>query len=60
MDSKTGWRNTQSIQKEYITLQHFYDVARERFDLTLVAGAGGLTKRIIDSNLHTPGLALAG
>lgn len=60
MDSKTGWRNTQSIQKEYITLQHFYDVARERFDLTLVAGAGGLTKRIIDRNLHRPGLALAG
>jgi HPr kinase/phosphorylase len=59
-DKGSGWRNTQSIQKEYITVKHFYEVTQERFKLKLLAGAGGLDKRITDKNLHRPGLALAG
>ncbi|HWF43893.1 MAG TPA: HPr(Ser) kinase/phosphatase [Candidatus Kapabacteria bacterium] len=57
---KPGWRNTQPIRKESITVQHFYDVTRERFKLTQLAGAAGLTNLITDKSLHRPGLALAG
>lgn len=59
-DQKSGWRNTQPIQKESISVQHFYDQTRERFRVRLLAGEGGLSRVITDKNLHRPGLALAG
>ncbi len=59
-EPRTGWRNTQPIQRESISVQHFYDWARERFRLTLVAGGDGMHNLITEKNLHRPGLALAG
>jgi HPr kinase/phosphorylase len=59
-EQKASWRNTQPIQKESITVQHFYDATRDRFKLKLLAGEGGLENRITDKSLHRPGLALAG
>ncbi|SRR5581483_1441682 len=60
IESRSGWRNTQPIQRESITVQHFYESARERFGLTLLAGEEGLSNLITDKSLHRPGLALAG
>jgi HPr kinase/phosphorylase len=60
MAEKGGWRNTQTIQKESITVRHFYESTQKRFHLKLLAGSGGLDKRITDKSLHRPGLALAG
>ncbi len=60
VDTRTGWRNTQPIQRESITVRHFYESTRERFRLKLLAGADGLDNRITDKSLHRPGLALAG
>ena len=59
-ESKPSWRNTQSVHKESITVQHFYDVTRERFKLTLLAGEEGMSNLVTDKSLHRPGLALAG
>lgn len=59
-EQKASWRNSQPIQKESITVQHFYDATRDRFRLKLLAGEGGMENRITDKNLHRPGLALAG
>jgi HPr kinase/phosphorylase len=55
-----GWRNTQPIQRESITVRHFYESAKARFHLTLLAGEAGLDNLITDKSLHRPGLALAG
>jgi HPr kinase/phosphorylase len=57
---RSGWRNTQPIQKESITVQHFLNLAKDRFRLRIIAGEGGLDRKIVDKNLHRPGLALAG
>lgn len=57
---RPGWRNTQPIKKEYISVQHFYENTNDRFKLRLIAGSSGLNKQITDKNLHRPGLALAG
>jgi HPr kinase/phosphorylase len=59
-EQKASWRNSQPIQKESITVQHFFDATRDRFRLKLLAGEGGMENRITDKNLHRPGLALAG
>ena len=59
-ETKSSWRNTLPIQKESITVHHFYDVTRERFKLTLRAGGEGMSNLITDKSLHRPGLALAG
>lgn len=59
-ENKTGWRNTQPIQRESISVQRFFDAMRDRFRLTLIAGEAGLSNLITDKNLHRPGLALAG
>lgn len=55
-----GWRNTQPIQRESISVRHFYESTKDRFRLTLLAGAEGLDNLITDKSLHRPGLALAG
>lgn len=57
---RSGWRNTQPIQKESISVQHFYNLTKDRFKIRLLAGEGGLERKIKDKNLHRPGLALAG
>jgi HPr kinase/phosphorylase len=59
-EPRSGWRNTQPILRESITVQHFYESARDRFRLTLLAGADGLSNLITEKSLHRPGLALAG
>jgi HPr kinase/phosphorylase len=55
-----GWHNTQPIQRESITVRHFFESTKDRFRLTLLAGAEGLDNLITEKNLHRPGLALAG
>jgi len=59
-EARSGWRNTQPIQRESITVQHFFDAAHDRFKLTLLAGKEGMQNLITDKSLHRPGLALAG
>ena len=59
-EQKASWRNTQPIQKESITVHHFYETTKDRFHLKLLAGEGGFENRITDKSLHRPGLALAG
>lgn len=59
-EHKAGWRNSQPIQRDSITVQRLYDAMRDHFRLTLVAGADGLPNLITEKNLHRPGLALAG
>src|ERR1041385_9301125 len=59
-EPRSGWRNTQPIQRESITVQHFFDAAHDRFKLTSIAGKGGMQNLITDKSLHRPGLALAG
>jgi HPr kinase/phosphorylase len=59
-ENRSGWRNIQPIQRESITVQHLYDSTKDRFRLTLLAGAEGLSNLITDKSLHRPGLALAG
>jgi len=59
-ENRPGWRNTQPIKKEHITVRHFYENTNERFKLRLIAGSNGLDKHITEKSLHRPGLALAG
>jgi HPr kinase/phosphorylase len=54
-------KNVQEIKKESITVDFFYNAAKERFKLKkLTEGDKGLDRIIVDSHIHRPGLALAG
>lgn len=54
-------KNIEEIKKEKITVDFFYNAAKERFKLTkLTEGDIGLDKIIKDQHIHRPGLALAG
>jgi HPr kinase/phosphorylase len=55
-----SWLNYQPLQKEAITSRYFYEHMKDRFKLRIIAGEGGLDRKISDKNLHRPGLALAG
>jgi HPr kinase/phosphorylase len=46
--------------KENITVEFFYNNAKERFKIQLYSDESGFDKKIYDQNLHRPGLALAG
>lgn len=54
-------KNIEEIKKEKITVEYFYNAAKDRFKLTkLTDGDKGLDKIIRDQHIHRPGLALAG
>lgn len=48
------------IRKEFITVSFLYNYAQKICKLNLVTKNHDLEKKIIDQNLHRPGLALAG
>jgi HPr kinase/phosphorylase len=43
-----------------VTIERLLEDRREQFDLTILAGRAGLKKQINNSEIHRPGLALAG
>jgi HPr kinase/phosphorylase len=45
---------------EYIDVQTFYKRSKDRLKLTLTTSENGFSRRIIKSDIHRPGLALAG
>lgn len=47
-------------EKTVATVDDFLKVAKDRLELELVAGAAGLTRRIEESAINRPGLALTG
>lgn len=54
LDSKAIFR------QEYITVGAFYRNSKDKFKLKLFTDDAGFEKKIIEQNLHRPGLALAG
>ncbi|MCX7878631.1 MAG: HPr(Ser) kinase/phosphatase [Ignavibacteria bacterium] len=54
-------KSIKEVKKESITVDFFYNAAKERFKLTkLTEGNNGLERIIRDKHIHRPGLALAG
>ncbi len=54
-------KNIETVRKEKITVDFFYNAAKDRFKLTKISeGEIGLDKIIRDQHIHRPGLALAG
>src|SRR6187399_1344371 len=54
-------KNIEEVKKEKITVDYFYNAAKDRFKLTKISeGNKGLDKIIKDQHIHRPGLALAG
>jgi HPr kinase/phosphorylase len=47
-------------QIEFIEIESLFEDNSEQLDLTLIAGEGGLKRKIEEKELHRPGLALAG
>ncbi|NOX19587.1 MAG: HPr kinase/phosphorylase [Chlorobi bacterium] len=48
------------VKKEDITVEYFFEKAKEKFNIKLLTNALGMERKIIEQNLHRPGLALAG
>jgi HPr kinase/phosphorylase len=55
-----GWLNHKPLRKEAISARYFFEHMKDRFKLRIMAGEAGLDRRMVDKNLHRPGLALAG
>ncbi len=54
-------KNIEEVKKEKITVEYFYNAAKNRFKLTKISeDKKGLDKIIKDQHIHRPGLALAG
>jgi HPr kinase/phosphorylase len=49
-----------AVEKSCASVEDFLKAAKGRLDLDLVAGASGLTRRIEESAINRPGLALTG
>jgi HPr kinase/phosphorylase len=47
-------------RKEFVTVGFLYENTKEKFRLKLFTKENGFDKKIIEQNLHRPGLALAG
>ena len=47
-------------RKESITVEFFFEITKEKFNLNLLNNKVGFNKIITEQNLHRPGLALAG
>jgi len=47
-------------RKEAITVEFFYELVKDRFEVKLLNGNADLNRKITEQNLHRPGLALAG
>lgn len=52
--------NDAVAEKTHATVEDFLKAAKERLELDLVAGASGLSRRIEESAINRPGLALTG
>lgn len=53
--------NQKSIsRKEYITVDYLVKNSKDLFKLKLLSDGSGFERKIIDQNIHRPGLALAG
>lgn len=48
------------IRNSEITVKFLYENTRDRFGLKLISNEVGFDRKILDQNLHRPGLALAG
>lgn len=48
------------MSERFITVEQFYDEMKNKLDLRLVTSRAGFTNKIYSSELHRPGLALAG
>ena len=47
-------------RKEFITVNYLVENSKDLFKLKLFSDNSGLDRKIVDQNLHRPGLALAG
>lgn len=47
-------------KKEFVTVEFLYKIVKNKFKLTLLTDDSGFGKKIFESHLHRPGLALAG
>src|SRR3989304_3868326 len=47
-------------KKDSIKVEFFYRSAKDKFKLKLLSDRSGFDNKVIDQNLHRPGLALAG
>ncbi len=47
-------------RREYITVEYLFKHAKDLLKLNLLSDDSGLDRKIVDQNLHRPGLALAG
>lgn len=47
-------------RKENITVRFLFENSKDKFKLTLISDDSGFDRKIVDQNLHRPGLALAG
>lgn len=45
---------------EPVTVERLLEDRRNQFDLTVIAGRGGLKSKILNAEIHRPGLALSG
>ncbi len=54
------FENQNLARKENISVEFFFNNAKERFDIELLSEQVGFDRLIIEQNLHRPGLALAG
>jgi HPr kinase/phosphorylase len=48
------------IKKEFVTVEFLYKIVKNNFKLTLFTNESGFDRKIFESHLHRPGLALAG
>lgn len=46
--------------RDAVTVASFVEAAREKLELTLIAGEAGLDRRIVEATMNRPGLALSG
>lgn len=52
--------NDAAVEKTHATVEDFLKAAKDRLELDLVAGEAGLSRRIDESAINRPGLALTG
>jgi len=53
-------KNQSIVRKDSISIEFFYKNVHKSFNIKLLTDKVGMDRKIIDQNLHRPGLALAG
>lgn len=56
----TDKQKREGYVQEYLEVQQLFDENQEGLNLLIIAGDAGLDRRILNKELHRPGLALAG